>query len=751
MSRDRKSDTALRYLEAVILSSDDAIVTNDLDGRITSWNPAAEKLYGYKAEEVMWRREELIVPDERRDEEREFLSKLRRGETIDHVATMRRSKSGVLLDVELTMSPIRDRDGTILGSSSIARDISERRRAEATARYLEAIIRSSDDPIIATDLEGRITSWNPAAQRLYGYRSEEVSGQAVELLVPKDRRASHAEFLEAIRRGEPVDHVETVRRAKGGQLIDVELTISPIRDHQGHVIGASAIERDIRGRKEVYRLKDEFVSIVSHELRTPLTSIRGALGLLAEGVARDEAQRTSLIDVAFRNCTRLVRLVNDILDVQRIEAGRMEFKISPVDLPALVEDAVAAHVGYASECRVDLRFEPEVKNGAILADSDRVMQVMANLISNACKFSGEGTLITVVVASTPDKIRVEVRDQGPGIPQDQRHRVFEKFSQLDSTSTRKIGGSGLGLSIAKAIVEHLDGSIGFDARKGGGTTFHVEWPLWAPGAEACAPKSEGPAMRKRILVCEDDRHVALSIRAILEDEGFDVDVAYSAELARELLAQRDYALMTLDLGLPDMNGLRLLEELRERPDTADMPVVVVSAGAEEARLGGEGLAVSEWLQKPLDPSRLLDVLAKTTAGPEGHRPRILHVEDDEDVLQIVESMVREIGTVEAARTVAEAKLRLEQSDFDLVLLDLSLADGWGWQLIPLIRKKPRNTPILVFSAFDVVPEVDRYIAGSMVKSRISKEELLARIGAVLNRARSIPAKNSVVESITPTR
>src|SRR5262245_28973329 len=344
------------WLAAVVESSDDVIVSQTLDGVIISWNPTAERLFGWTAAEAVGQSIMLIVPNDRRAEEEDVLARIRRGERVDHFETVRRTKDDRLVNVSFTGSPVKDSAGRLIGASKVARDISERQRGEVARARLAAVIASSDDVIVSKTLDGVITSWNPAAERLFGWTTAEAVGQSIMLIVPDDRRAEEEDVLARIRRGERLDHFETVRRAKDGRLVDMSITVSPIQDPAGHIVGASKVARDISERRRLEdqraRLlaheqearrqaenlnaaKDELIATVSHELRTPLNSILGWARMLQTG-ALDEAGRTRAIDAILRNAAAQTRLIEDLLDLSRLTAGRMRLDVDTMDLNAII-------------------------------------------------------------------------------------------------------------------------------------------------------------------------------------------------------------------------------------------------------------------------------------------------------------------------------------------------------------------------------------------------------------------------------
>ena len=482
------------------------------------------------------------------------------------------------------------------------------------------------------------------------------------------------------------------------------------------------------------QVKSQFLATVSHELRTPLTSIRGSLGLVVGGAAGELPARASgLVGIAHKNAERLVLLVNDILDIEKIESGRMEFRNEPVDLVELVQAAVEANQGYADAHGVRLRAAVGPAEAPVAGDRDRLMQVMANLVSNAAKFSPRGAEVTVALDAAADgrRWRLTVADRGPGIPEAFRGRVFERFAQADSSDTRSKGGTGLGLSITRAIVQHMGGDIGFVTAPGEGTTFHVELPVLArpPAAAAAAPVATVPAGGPRVLVCEDDRDVAHLLQILLEGEGYAVDRAHDAAGARALLAANRYDAATIDVMLPDGDGIALVRELRRRPETRDLPVLVISAAADAARLGldSAGLGAVDWRDKPIDRERLSQALGRAAAASADGPRRVLHVEDDADVVAVVRGLLDGVAEVDAVATREAGRDRLAGQRYDLVILDAGLPDGSGLDLIADIHACRPAPQILIFSARDFGSDYASAVNATLVKSRSGNAELLATL------------------------
>ncbi len=353
-------------------------------------------------------------------------------------------------------------------------------------RESEARIRSIFDNmlggLVTLREDGTIDMVNPSAERMFGYKTYELAGRHFSELLPQVP-ADEREGLMQIALKKTLGRVtEWEARKKDGTLFPVELSLFEFHTPEGRSFAGNV--RDISQRREVDRLKREFVSMVSHELRTPLTSIRGALGLLAEGGLGSGVpeQAKQLIDVAFKNSGRLGRLVDDILDMDKLEAGKMVFRMRPLPIVPIVEQAIAANAAYAAELGVSFALTGTATGARVQADPDRLSQVLANLLSNAAKFSPEGDTVEISVERTAGVIRIAVRDRGPGIPDAFRSEIFSKFAQADNASARRKGGTGLGLSISKAFIEKMGGRIDFISAEGCGTTFFFELPEYEGGS-----------------------------------------------------------------------------------------------------------------------------------------------------------------------------------------------------------------------------------------------------------------------------
>ena len=484
----------------------------------------------------------------------------------------------------------QDRPARMVGSTI---DISERKQAESDLRDSEgrmrAIVDSASDAIVVIDEFGCIQSFNLAAEQIFGYSVQEVLGKNVSSLMPEPYRSAHAAHMQrylATGEGRAIGKLlEFTGQRKDGAIFPLELAVTRIA--RKDKIMFTGIVRDITERQKIDRMKHEFVSTVSHELRTPLTSIRGSLGLIAGGAMGEIPSAVrQLIDIAYNNSERLVRLINDILDIEKIESGKISMTLQVQPIMRLIDQALEANRGYAEQYGVRFVITHRQDGNVVKVDSDRFMQVMANLLSNAAKFSPRGGVVSVGVVNVVGRVRVSVNDQGSGIPVQFRDKIFQKFTQADSSDTRKKGGTGLGLAICKALVECMNGSIGYDTQIDGGTTFYFDLPAVlesnrvSPTQETLLEGVEKPvdpnsftvavrtALKKlpgskpRILHIEDDpdiQHVVGAVAGSLAEFEFVPDL----KRARESLGTGRYDLVILDLALPDGDGWALLPMLNQ--------------------------------------------------------------------------------------------------------------------------------------------------------------------------------------------
>jgi signal transduction histidine kinase/DNA-binding response OmpR family regulator len=618
-----------------------------------------------------------------------------------------------------------------ISEREIALAASESRLRSVTANLPGAVVRlfaQPDGPLV-------ISYISEGVRELIGRTPASLIGveNGILQLMPADERASftaalalaaeqHEQVFFEFRSIAPDDHP--------GRAAWLRFLSFPRPGEDGELIWDGLI-LDSTEWKQADMAKRAFVSTVSHELRTPLTSIQGSLGLIAGGAMGalpDGAKR--LVDIANSNCQRLTRLINDILDIEKIEQGHMEFDLKPQALMPLLRQAVEANRGYGLPRGVALKLieiEPDLE---IDVDADRFIQVVNNLVSNAVKYSPDGGQVEVGAEATETGVRIFISDHGDGIPEEFRGRLFARFTQADSSDRRAKGGTGLGLSIAKAIIERFGGRIGFETASGQGTTFHFDLP-----AAPLPFQQHQPTVPQRVLVCEDDPLFADLIGDMIARRGSTARLVHTAADLKIALAEEPFDTLILDLLLPDGDGIALLRGLRAAPETANLPVIIVSARAEEAHaeVNGSVLGILDWIGKPINPHRLTQALAGAMRPVGAGKAHILHVEDDEDLASVLNHLVGSRAEMTSVRTQRDAIEALDRTGFDLIILDLGLPDGTGYELLTHLtaHRTHRLTPVLIFSAQAPDPDRSREVADVLLKSVTSNTELLNHIEALL--------------------
>jgi PAS domain S-box-containing protein len=735
----RRERASRQRFHAVLGSMVQAMVVVDASGNIIEVNPAALALSGYrKRADLIGRHvDQFVLGEEGRPSLAAYLRAQPEGFKQRGVEITSLHRSGSHIRARMSLGDHGSGADRIF--SITFRDLEHTRELSAL-RASETQLRQITDAVPAliayVDTERRFGFHNRAYENTFGLTPEQVQGRTLAEVFGDELYQAIRPKVDEVLSGYPVRFERSQADARGDVRIYSEHYFPRYSDEaSGSVIGFYSLATDITEMKRIDRMKSEFVSMVSHELRTPLTSIRGSLGLIAGGVAGNLSDTaTRLVDIAKNNCERLIRLVNNILDTEKMESGKMRFELSVVLLQPLVAQSMVANEGFAAERLVTFRLIAGDEAIRVRVDSDGLSQVVTNLLSNAVKFSPRGAAVEIAISRADARVRVEVRDHGAGIPEEFRGRIFQKFAQADSSDSRQSGGSGLGLNIAKGIVERLGGTIGFTTEAGVGTTFHFELPEWMESLESAFTESPGPH-RPRILVCEDDQDIAKLIGMILDKAGYDTDLAFTSARARELALSGSYATMTVDLKLPDEDGIALMRGLREDERTRLLPFVVVSAIAAEGRvqLNSETLSVHDWLEKPIDENRLVIAIRDSIADAIRGKPHILHVEDDPDIQHISAAIVRDLATSDFAATLAEARALLGARRYDLVLLDLNLSEGHGagWNLVPEIEALDPPPPIVVFTADDVSDAGRRRVAAVLVKAQTSNDQLLETIERVL--------------------
>ena len=523
----------------------------------------------------------------------------------------------------------------------------------AAQAYLAAIVGSSDDAIISKNLDGIIQSVNSAAERLFGYPAEELIGKNVRILIPADRQSEEDQILARIRRGERIDHFETIRMTKDGRLVAISLTVSPVLDESGGIIGVSKIARDITERQaaaeerdrllEAERVaraeaeraslvKDEFVAMVSHELRTPLNAILSWTQLMMRA-HHDPAILERGLDVVARNTRIQAQLISDLLDVSRIVAGKLQLDMQRVDVESIVRDAVETLREDADSKEIDVRMRLE-RAGPVSGDVSRIQQVVWNLLSNAIKFTPPKGHVTVTLRSAPGEVEVAVADDGAGIREDFLPHVFDRFHQADRSITRRYGGLGLGLAIVKHLMELHGGTVSAESPgEGHGATFTIVFPVDTAAVEPEVPHSSGAERNQwdavnldgvKVLVVEDEPDTREFLKRLLEGQGATVLAAESVHEALSLTKADRPDMLISDIGLPGVDGYELMQQIRDEGGDRrrGLPAIALTAYARaEDRMRAMRAGYQVHLAKPVEPAELLAAIASVAGLIEAQRRR----------------------------------------------------------------------------------------------------------------------------------
>jgi PAS domain S-box-containing protein len=603
-----------------------------------------------------------------------------------------------------------------------------------TKNRVSAIVENTAEGIITIGRKGIIETVNPATERIFGFSTSELIGQNVNILMPKKEQENHDGYLKNSNLHLPriINASRDLEgRRKDGSKFPMDLNVSTMT-YAGEKKFVGLI-RDITERKQAEVMKSEFVSTVSHELRTPLTSILGSLSLIKGGSVGELPEKMlRMLNIAHNNSERLVRLINDILDVEKIESGEMVYDMKPIDVGDLIEQSIMNNEAYAKLHDTKYIIGNITPGLKVLGDSSRLTQTLANLMSNAAKFSSGDPGIILSSELVNVNVRVSVTDHGEGIPDKFKPLIFSKFSQADPSDTRQKGGSGLGLNITKAIIEHHNGKINFETEVGKGTTFYFEIPIFIE--DVIQPN---PNNHFRILICEDEPDIARLLSIMLQEEGYNTDIAANASEVLSKITTNTYHAMTLDICMPDKDGISLLKDMRANPDIPDIPVVVVSVNAtkDKGLINGDAIGILDWIDKPIDQQRLVNSIHSAVSKSVNQSPKILHVEDEPDVITIVASLVEEmnIGTITPAMTFADAKRKLQENSYDLVILDLILPDGRGEDLLPLLNNQNGTaTPVIIFSIDEISNNMAGKVDAALLKSQTSNEKLMMTVKNIID-------------------
>ncbi|CAN5445492.1 hypothetical protein BH09VER1_BH09VER1_54400 [soil metagenome] len=661
MVENHDADESMAMMSAILEASNDAILVTDQKGNITAFN---EKfLTTWQMRRSMLRAgtadEARLFAGQQFDDPQYFAHRIeeitRSGrESFDQLVL----KDGRIIERNSRLLMVNGRE---LGRVWSFRDISDRHAAEITSHLLAAIVESSDDAIIGKDLTSTVTSWNAGAERIFGYTAEEMIGCSIMRLIPPDRQEEEKEILAKIRQGERMDHFETVRVAKGGQSLFLSITVSPIKDSTGRVIGASKVARDITERKlaeaalstalleaeeanrerlqllaserearsqaeRASRMKDDFLATLSHELRTPLNAVLGWASIIRHSNLQGEELRQGLETIE-RNARSQAQIIEDLLDMSRIVSGKVRLDVQQVDLPRVLADSFDTVRTAAQAKGVTLLATGSTSLDPITGDPDRLQQIFWNLLTNAIKFTPKQGVIEVRLENRHSHLEVSVSDTGEGIAPEFLPHVFDRFQQSDASTTRRHGGLGLGLAIVKQLVELHGGTVRVKSEGlGHGSTFIVQLPICAEetdpdrderrhpvaGSREAQPFPEISLQGIHVVVVDDEPDVRALVKRLLEMAGATVALAASAAEAMPCMTSARPHVLICDIGMPEEDGYSLIRRLRALEEFSPelLPAISLTAYARaEDRTKAIHAGFQNHLAKPVDPGELLAVVS----------------------------------------------------------------------------------------------------------------------------------------------
>lgn len=612
---------------------------------------------------------------------------------------------------------------------------SEKSLLENKERY-DLAVKGSNTGLWDWDCNTNKVFYTEEFRRMLGYNEEEfpdLFSSFDEILHPDDKERVYKLVEDHLTKKIPYKAEYRLKR-KSGEFSWYQGSGEAIRNEKGEVVRMSGSLVDISERKELDKAKNEFISVVSHELRTPLTSIHGSISLLANGgVIQLSDDAKQLIGIAKNNCERLIRLINDILDIEKIESGKVSFHLSPLEINRILEDSIKNNQSFADKFSVKLILKNSLKNVYVLTDYDRLMQVMTNLISNAVKFSPINSEVIVTTEIQSGFLRVSIIDHGKGIPKDFEPYIFQKFSQADSSASRKYQGTGLGLNISKTIIEKLGGTIQFVSIPGSGTTFYFDIPLHnALQKTTTTTKKSMQSDLPLVLIGEHDQDTARLIADNLSKENFKTKIAKNVEEINECINLHAIDVLILDINMPNQDGFAFLLEMKNKMNKKNIPVVIIAMQVNEAgnQLIGGSIHLIDWINKPIDIDKLHNAIKKIRKSINIRPIKILHVEDDVELSQVVAKVIHSEGVVTNVTTVEQAKAAIQDNAYDVAILDLMLPDGSGLSLLSDLSD--HKIPIVVYSAYDLPDEYSQFVSSNLLKSKCSNEDLVHAIKMAFN-------------------
>ena len=755
-----KSRTAKVFMDAA-----DPIIIEDLDGTIIDLNIEAINSYGYTKEELVGKPIKTLVPNDKHHQADELLEGCKAGDEIRNVEGIRQSKDGNQIPVLLTLSQLKDEEGKTIAIATIAKDISEQKKAESEMRVMSKVFMDAADPIIIEDLDGTINDLNNEAINSYGFSKEELVGKPIKTLVPSDKHYQADELLENCKADKEVRNVEGIRQSKDGNQIPVLLTLSQLKDEEGKTIAIATIAKDIseqkkaEGELELERKnleikvtertkelqiaqeaaeaanesKGDFLANMSHEIRTPMNAIIGMSNLAMK--TELTAKQHNYISKIQVSSQALLGIINDILDFSKIEAGKMSMEKIDFHLDEVLDHLATLVTIKAQEKGIEVLFKvgKSVPRN-LIGDPLRLGQVLTNLANNAVKFTERGEIIVKIECLKDEdkqtEVKFSVKDTGIGLTQEQMDKLFQSFSQADSSTTRKYGGTGLGLTISKKLVEMMDGEIWVESEKGKGSEF-IFTAVFDKGTrqkESALTISED-LKDKKVLIVDDNQTAREILEHALSSFSFEVSSAASGAEGISMVEEADkenpFDIIIMDWQMPEMNGIRTTEIIKNHKKLKHIPKIIMltAYGREEVAQQAEKVGIDAFLVKPMNTSVMFETIMEVYGKKiESRKSRLSFQENlsqDDDVLNVLRGrkallaedneinqeiaveLLEGIGlTVTIANNGKEAVDLAEKNSFDCVLMDMQMPEMDGYEATRELRKEKRfkDLPIIAMTA-----------------------------------------------------
>jgi len=770
ITEQREVFDARTSLAAIVDGTADAIIAKTLDGTITSWNPAAERIYGYRSEEIVGRSISLIFPPDAVEQFADVLSRIARGETVKADDSVRIRKDGVAVHLALTISPLRDMEGVVVGAASIAHDITETKKAEERFRRL---VLSAPDAMIIVTAGGVIRLVNEQTERLFGYPGDELIDQPIEVLVPPELRVRHSEHRHGYLtdpdiRGVGVGLEMFGMRADGTQF-PIEVRLAPLDTEEGMLISAAV--RDITERKEVeqdlaaardealaaVRLKSQFVAMVSHEIRTPMNGVIGLTNLMLDTELQPTQRRYT---EAIRTSGRaLLAIINDILDFSKIEAGKVILVDSEFELGKLVEEVAHVAAEAARDKRLEiLNYYPAHVPQTVRGDEGRIRQVLLNLLGNAVKFTQDGEVLlrldtTPTTSAARQEFTFSVTDTGVGIAPEYLSRLFEPFVQADGTTSREFGGTGLGLTISHQLVELMAGRLEAESQVGRGSRFSFTIPLEVPTATTDQTGVRDALAGRSLLVVDDSVTSCHLLTEHARAWGMHTTTALDAQTGLDRLrdaavGQKPFDIAVIDHHMPADDGLTLIDWIIADPAIPPPMIILLTSGSHDVDHAVEELDGVTVLAKPVGPSALYNCLidrldpvaaqlrqapARTTTRG-GDRGLVLLAEDNEINQMVAIDTLAALGyRTDVANNGAEALELAPRKPYKAILMDCQMPKLDGYEATREIRRHEgadHHIPVIAMTAGALAEDRQRCLDAGMddyLSKPIDPDELQAKL------------------------